>query len=165
MAITYTPIASSVLTSNTATVSFTSFSGYQDLILRISAQDTSTGANTGYIGIRLNGTAYSSGYYRSLLLSNLTTEMSSASNAYASTTACDATNGSFFTSAEINIPDYPEAIYRTIGSITIAENDTSSARNSWGSNQVYNALAITQIEILSNTSFKAGSRFDLYGLG
>ena len=165
----YTPISTTVLTSNTATVSFTSFSGYQDLVLRISARDTTaSGGNTGAIGIRLNGAAVSSGYYRSLTTTTpgtVAAESSSSSNAYVTTNGCDGSNGYFFSSVEIHIPDYAEAVYRTIRSIAINERDTNTAKNSWGSNQVYTAAAITQIEVLSNDTFVAGSRFTLYGLG
>jgi hypothetical protein len=170
MALTYVAIATIKLTSPSSAISFTSIPAtYKDLVLRVTAQDTEAGLNAGYIGIKLNNTSPSSGYYRALLISDGTTSMSSASNAYPSLEACSAGNGSFFTNADLYFPDYASNIERTLPSVVTAENNTASPStnsfNWWGSNQIYTAQIINRIDVLPSIAYAAGSRFDLYGLG
>ena len=165
MAVTYTPIASTILSSTASSVSFSSLTtSYTDLVIRAYCQSAlGGGPNSGYLGIQFNGTSVSSGFFRNLLTGS-TTETSSSSLGFASINASSTDNGSYFTTSEIYIPSYQQNNYHVIRSLTGVEYAGNLIYTSAGGNGVYTSQTITSIALFPNTTFAVGSRFDLYGI-
>lgn len=157
---TYTPIATTTLGSSQSSVTFSSISGYTDLVLVLSSK----GTVQNYPSLRFNSDS-GSNYSRTILSGN----GSSASSARGSNeTAANInymaiTNSSDFAYVSVtHIMNYSNTTtYKTL--ITRANNATNgldAVVNLWR-----NTAAITSIDCILNTgSYAAGSTFTLYGI-
>lgn len=171
MATTYTAIASQILSTTAASVTFSSIPGtYTDLVLKVSSR--TNGATTSQsVTINFNGSV--TGYSLTWIVADGGTTPASAryssigqSYPFYSDSASATTNT--FGSADIYIPNYTAAINKAISSISATEN------NATGSGTAYlhatgslwqNTAAITSIVLAPGAgSFISGSRFDLYGI-
>jgi len=168
MANTYTLIASNVLSTTAASVTFSAIPAtYTDLVLRWSARNTSSGENA---QIRFNADS-ASNYSRTNLYGD-----GSAANSIRGTSesyfyfgfSIDASTrtANTFASAELYIPNYTAAINKPIsGFSTIETNATACDTPATIAALWRNTAAITSIEIAPVTNtFAAGSSFYLYGI-
>ena len=169
MATTYQAIASQVLASTAASVTFSSIPGtYTDLFLKMSARgDNAAFSNT--VLVYYNSTSGTAGSYTNLYASSGSVGSNSSSGtAYISPGSVDGSTSTAntFGIAEVYIPNYATAVAHSATMVATVENN---------SNTVYYldiaaglqtaASAITSLIITANGSnFVAGSRFDLYGL-
>ena len=157
---TYTPIATTTLGSAQATVTFTSFSGYTDLILITSTK----GSTTNYPKINFNSDT-GNNYSRTVLRGDGTTATSGrASNSG----RIDLTSNASNSSAEFNLNTITHILNysnsTTYKTILVRANNASDGVDAtvglWR-----NTNAITSFEIGLNTgNFATGSTFTLYGI-
>jgi hypothetical protein len=165
---TYTLIASNVLTSSAASVTFSAIpSTYTDLVLRYSARNDDT---TTILGVRFNGdtaTNYSttilrgSGSAASSLSYNTTrTQLFEQDGIEPSTMTANT-----FNSGEIYIPSYLVSQNKPMSTFTVTEDNSSTAYMSAIANLWRNTAAITSINLYSNSgNLVSGSSFYLYGI-
>lgn len=155
---TYTPISTTTLGSSQATVSFSSFSGYTDLILIVNAKLVS-GAQTGMLRFNSDsGGTYSFTYFQgngSSVLSGRATGTTFAIAGY-----FDSTNYTGSTTHIMNYSNsttYKTTLDRRGPAATISGIDISVWRNT---------AAITSLSITpeNGASWASGSTFTLYGI-
>ena len=168
MATTYTLINSNVLASSAASVTFSAIPAtYTDLVLRISARDSSNGSvivavNTTYNG--LSTSIYSNTYLRG--------NGSAASSSRVSNNVSydiDYMNGSTstantFGSAEMYIPSYTVSQSKPISTFTAQENNNTQGFITGIAGLYRDNAAITSITIAAATTFASTSSFYLYGI-
>lgn len=163
MATTYTPIATTTLGSNTASVTFSSISGsYTDLVFVCSADFVGTG-DTFYMQFNgTGGTAYSSTYLTGDGTTATSTRRTSTNAVYDK--GNPGTNTSNFNVYIFNIMNYSNtSTYKTIlGRYNQANAQVVGAVSLWT-----NTSAINQVFIGATGGgnlFRAGSTFTLYGI-
>jgi hypothetical protein len=169
MASTYTLISSTVLSSTTTTVTFSSIpQTYTDLVLRLSTRETPAGPTTTFY-LRFNGTT--SGYSDTYISTAAVTPPFSARNTggaafeIAADPAATATSNTFG-STEIYIPNYAGSTYKPVSAFSVSENNTSTSTDTdvrIDASLYSNTAAITTIAVVG-ASFVAGSSFYLYGI-
>jgi hypothetical protein len=173
MATTYTCIASNILSTTTATITFSSIStSYKDLVIKLVARSNEVGAFGTQIFVRFNGesgTAYSG---RSMLGTATSKSSQSATNEAQikfSYSAGSSVTANTFSNNEIYIPNYLSNLNKNI-SISYAQTSMSSSNYIRGEvaalarNTVKPINSIT-LGLLTGDSFVAGSEFYLYGIG
>jgi len=169
MATTYKAIASQVLASSTATITFSSIPGtYTDLVLKISARGDNAGfSNT--VLVYYNSTSGTAGSYTNLYVGSGSVGSNVSSGAaYISPGSVNGatSTASTFGISEVYIPNYATAVAHQAHFSALAENNSSSVYYldiAAGLNT--SASAITSLIITANSSnFVSGSRFDLYGI-
>lgn len=157
--VTYFPIATTTLGSNTATVTFSSLGSYTDIVLICSAKNSSASAGRG-LRLELNsdtGSNYSSTY--------ISGDGSSASSGrYTSTTYLDTVmtiSEANFYPVICNFQNYGNATtYKTILTRGNSGVNVRASVGLWRSTS-----AITSIKIsMSADDFVTGSTFTLYGI-
>jgi hypothetical protein len=169
MPVTYTLIASNVLGSDTASVTFSAIPAtYTDLVLRASVR-TSRSTSSDQLKITFNGDTATNYSYRTLLgdgsaaSSNGIGTVSSSINYYVdgNTSVSNA-----FGSTEIYIPNYLAAANKPFSGFSVQETDISSAIMTAVASLWRNTAAITSIEIdqVTGPNFLTGSSFYLYGI-
>jgi len=166
---TYTLISSNVLTSNTASVSFTSLpSTYTDLLVRASVRSTSAGTDWMDIQFNSNATNYSDRY---LLAQG--TSASSGNDSYGNpkiyrTNICNSGNTSnTFSSTEIYIPSYNASQSKPVSVFSVEENNSATTYSIVAIAALWNVnTAISSIVLTSDNgaNFVSGSSFYLYGI-
>jgi hypothetical protein len=171
MAVTYTLIGQSTLTSNSSSVTFSGIPAtYKDLVLRTSSRDTYTGTTDGFIYVKINtstntysdtvlyGTGSSSSSYRNTAPGN------SGFETYGSTAANATAN--YFGNMEIYIPNYAGSQKKVASSFGAPETQATpfnfGLAIAAGMSSVTDA--ITQIQVGASVSFVSGSSFYLYGI-
>jgi len=167
MANTYTLIASNVLSTTAASVTFSSIPAtYTDLVLRFSSR--SDGASQTYsLLITLN--ALSSGYSETRLIGDGAAASSAASTGLANnlsiSTGAGATSNTF-SSNEIYLPSYTASQNKAYSIQGVTENNATTAFIRATAALLSNTAAINQITITmgSSTNFVSGSSFYLYGI-
>ncbi len=165
---TYTLIASNVLGSSAASVTFSSIPGtYTDLVLRVSGRATNASIISNPY-IQLNGvttTLYS--------WTGITGDGASASSDRASSDTDfrpgylngDNATSSTFGSAEIYFPNYANASYnKTMGSTSASESNATTAYITGRAGLFRSTSAISSILFHSGSNWVAGSSFYLYGI-
>jgi hypothetical protein len=170
---TYTQIASSEISVNTGTITFSSIpSTFTDLVLRFSGRGNFGNANITPT-IRLNGN--SSGVYRNVnQFANTTAVSNSATTAATSIPSMavipdDAATANTFSDTELYIANYTQtARFKTMSLFSVAENN-STANFDWvvyhGAQRFGVTDAITSITIaMGADQYVAGSTFYLYGI-
>jgi hypothetical protein len=167
MANTYTLISSNVLSSAAATVTFSSIpSTYTDLVLRVSARSSASGA------LNLTINADSSSLYSTTNVFNsggiaTTTSYANQTRIRLLYLNSSSTAANTFTSAEFYIPFYTAAQNKPIAVMNAPEdNDTASNTNQASAGLYRSTTAITQLSLSpeSTNNFVAGSSFYLYGI-
>lgn len=157
MAVTYTPITTTTLTSAASTVTFSSISGtYTDL--RIVYATTASGDAGNFLRFNSDG---SSNYSRTGLYGN---GSSAGSNIDTSATGIYGpfTMSSAITSNTIDIMNYSNATtYKTcLVRAGAANNSTLVSAGLWRSTSAITSISIT----CDGANFVAGSTFTLYGI-
>ena len=168
MANTYTLIASNTLSSSAASVTFSSIPNtYTDLVLRISARDTTStpqaeatirfnsDSATNYSGTQLDGDG-SAGVSsaRRTSISSLDKNIINA-NTYTSNT---------FGSIEIYIPSYQASQNKPLSFFGVTETNATDPTMRAMANLWRNTAAITSVVITAPNNFSSGSSFFLYGI-
>jgi hypothetical protein len=166
MAATYKLIASNVLTSSVAVVTFSSIPAtFTDLVLRISTRVDFATVDSNVL-IRFNGDTasnYSTTWLRgSGSASNSSRNSGTRIIGAAATQGTSATNNTF-ASAEIYIPSYTVSQNKPVAIDSATENNATEAYRVVDAGLWRNTAAITSIE-LDGTNFVAGSSFYLYGI-
>ena len=168
---TYTLISSNVLTSTTASVTFSSIPAtFTDLVLRISGRTTVTGQATDNLELRFNGSS-SSIYSITRLRGDGSTASSSRNsgvtviNGLTAFDAADATTATF-SSLEIYVPSYLASQNKPVSLFSAQENNNTTANVVFTAGLWRDTSAITSIYIGSNSggSFVSDSSFYLYGI-
>jgi hypothetical protein len=157
MAVTYTPISTTTLGSAQASVSFSSFSGYTDLVLVCNAI---TANDDQFLSIRFNGdtgTNYSNTYMTGDGSTASSGRNSNSSVAYIAGSSSNTTSVVSISQIEnySNSTTYKTLLSRTSDPTLLAQATVSLWRNS---------AAITSLVIASNGNISAGSTFTLYGI-
>ena len=167
MAITYEPIATTTLSTATATVTFSSISGsYTDLVLVLSARSSQTGATDG-LAVRVNsdtGSNYSSTYLRGDGTSATSGRNSSDTYyrfAFDAVVASGAASGTF-SATIIHFMNYSNTTTNKtiIGRANVAGSGTDAVVGLWR-----NTNAITSVSCIGyGGNLETGSTFTLYGI-
>ena len=170
MATTYTLISSNVLSSTTASVTFSSIPAtYTDLVLKCSVRLSDVSA-TATVKVWFNSDTannYSLTFLRgsgSAVATNRT-----SSSPYFSTGQADGNGATAntFTSAELYIPSYTVSQNKPFSSISAQEDNSSTAYIEARSGLWRNTAAMTSISLQpidAGISFLSGSSFYLYGI-
>lgn len=166
MANTYKLIASNVLGSSAASVTFSSIpSTYTDLVLRISTRVDFATLDSNVL-IRFNGDT-ASNYSTTWLYGNGASALSGRSSTTriigASMTEGTSATSNTFATAEIYIPSYTVSQNKPIAMDSATENNATTAYRAVDAALWRNTAAITSIE-LDGTNFVSGSSFYLYGI-
>ncbi len=167
---TYTLIASNVLSSTTATVTFSSIpQTYTDLVLRISARTGRTDPDI--VLLTFNSDSASSGTtYSDTQLFATSTTPGSSRNSNAPTVygaRIDGANetANTFSSTEFYIPNYTASVNKSFSSISVYENNSTTVFGLFANANLWrNTAAVTQINMTAVSSYVAGSSFYLYGI-
>jgi hypothetical protein len=177
MANTYEAIAKSVLTSDTATVTFTSIPAtFTDLLVLWTARGDSTWeANSGNsIGLRINSVS-TGGTYSGTRLHGYNTTVASDrfANENSYITLYDATNvasetASTFTNGKLYISNYTASIYKPVSSTVVEEKNSGTNHltvqtSLWSSTAAITSLTFMSV-YLTTGKLIAGSSFYLYGI-
>lgn len=165
---TYTPIATSTLGSSQSSVSFSSFSGYTDLVLEMNVQGVAgsgSGANTVYLefnadtGSNYSRTALGADSGGAFSLRNSSQTKMTVGNGYES-----ATLSSIYGTFVLNIENYANTTTNktVIGRYSSNADRVGAIVGLWRSTS-----AITSIKITCDSStgnLASGSSFTLYGI-
>jgi hypothetical protein len=166
---TYTLISSNILSSSTASVTFSSVPAtYTDLLLKVSAR-TNNGFNRNYLVLTMNGVGGTS--YSIIRLTNDSGTPTSASMSNeASIQEFPANGGSSaantFSNIDIYIPSYTASQNKQIAISSAQENTSTSIDITDTAALFKNNSTITTLTIQPNTAndFVSGSSFYLYGI-
>ena len=155
MANTYVLISSSTVGSGGASsFDFTSIPAtYTDLLVLISARGANA-ATTNSLWVQFNATGSS---YTEKELTGSGTAASSGQNAsavksYIGDIPAATATASTFGNAEVYIPNYTSANYKSFSANTVQENNTTAAYANLTANLWSNTAAITQVSILLTSS-------------
>jgi hypothetical protein len=165
MPATYTLISSNVLSSNAASVTFSSIPAtYTDLVVRISTRVTrATGDVEGYLSI--NGTT--TNYSYTILGGTPGSSSSTRGTTYVPyvDVGANATSNAF-SSGEIYIPSYTASQNKPIGVFSQAENNVTTNIYQYSVAALWrNTSAITSLTFTPFTGdYVTGSSFYLYGI-
>ena len=172
MATTYTAIASQVLASSAASVTFSSIPAtYTDLVLRCSVR-SATSSGQDYMLLQFNGDT-ATHYSMTMIYTSATTATSYSTT---STTSLDqnpidlSTNtASTFSNNEFYIPSYLSTTSRQMSHFGVAEGNvtTNAAWLAANAGLYRGTSAITSLTLIDangGSGFAANSRFDLYGI-
>jgi hypothetical protein len=169
MANTYTLISSSVLSSTTASVTFSSIPAtYTDLVLQVSGRSTGNGETFGSLRLRFNSdtaTNYSVKSIKATPTPGMAEEISisffygqyaiNGENATANT----------FGNAEVYIPSYTANQNKPFSMSAAVEGNYSNQPYRTESASLWrNTAAISTILVYSDANFVSGSSFYLYGI-
>jgi len=172
---TYTLISSNVLSSSAASVTFSAIPAtYTDLVVRLSARDSSAGTNANYGQIILNndtssanysaitvaqfnGTVYSNNYPTSSLGWGIWSY-------YGFDSAGNTANT--FSSSEIYIPSYTASQKKPFSAYTVTEDNTATSGTCIEAiaNLYQSTTAISAVTLKTAGTFVSGSSFYLYGI-
>ena len=164
MANTYTLIASNTVGSGgTASVTFSSIAAtYTDLLVKLSLRSDRT-ADTDSVNMTVNGSAISMTWLY-LLGNNSVASSATAQRFY---TDSDYNTASTFGNAEVYIPNYASANYKSFSVDTVSENNATSGAQTELLAQLWsNTSAITSITFAPQfgSNWKQYSTFYLYGI-
>lgn len=169
MANTYELIASNIVTTPVASITFSSIPAtYTDLVVRFSIRSTSA---TGWLSVILNNitTTTSSEIW-------LRGDGSAASSALQASTNYFGGNGNdllinlsgstanTFTSGEMYIPSYTVSQNKPVSFVLAAENNTTAANMTALAGLWRNTAAVNQIQFDPSGNCDTGSSFYLYGI-
>lgn len=170
MPVTYNLIASNILSSSAASVTFSSIpSTYTDLVVKLSVRNTTTGNTVSDFFFNVNG---SSGtiYSRTRLQGNGATVVSDRTTSNALNVAENLLTGgsataSTFSNVDIYFPNYkvsqnkPHSVFGTM------ETNATTAYIVAQANLISDTSAISSITFTSGSgNFASGSSFFLYGI-
>lgn len=158
---TYTSIATTTLSTNTATVTFNSFSGYTDLILIANVKNP--GAGAGFIQIRFNSDSGSNYSWTQLQGDTSTANSSRASNQTYLKPGIVGNSSQNFTTNIIQIMNYSNTtINKTILSKIAWEEAVVTRIGLWKSTSAITSITLTVDA--GSAEYITGSTFTLYGI-
>jgi hypothetical protein len=164
---TYTLIASNVLSTAAASVTFSAIpSTYTDLVFRVSVRNSLTQED---MLLRINNDS-STLYSRVQVRGNGTSASSSINSSQTSIKLENAVVGSGYTANtfsnhEIYIPNYTVSQNRQISSFAVIENNATEAFQIAHAGLYRSSTAITQVDLIASSgTFVASSSFYLYGI-
>ena len=171
MPATYSLLASNVLSSSAASVTFSAIpSSYTDLVVRLTARSSRAAASTN-LGIKLNGatTNYSDtnvGKNTSNAAFSTRTIIGDLAYQYLGALPGANSTASTFGVAEYYIPNYAGSTNKPASTFSVWENNSATESQIFAIADLYSSTtAITSIEIIDALStFAAGSSFYLYGI-
>lgn len=167
MAATYIPIASTTLSSSTASVTFSSIPAtYTDLVLRCSARSNRASNILDNMLYEFNSST--SNFSATRLLgdgSNATSNLVTTNVSQIRLNASNSTSNTF-TSFELYIPSYTASQNKPFSSFSALENNATEAHLAGIASLWSNTAAITSIKLSpqNGTSFLSDSTFHLYGI-
>lgn len=164
MAITYVPIASTVLTTTAANVTISSIpQTFTDLVLRISARsDSASVAFTG--SIYTNSASGVNSYTYVNATSTPASARASNQNIPYWVTGSTAVANNFSTS-EVYLPNYTSTAIKQMSIHgTVSDNAGSGGDQAMIAGRANDTAAVTSITIDVSGNFVAGSQFHLYGI-
>lgn len=166
---TYTLISSTTLTGSQTTVTFSSIpSTFTDLVLKISARsDRANAVELLNITFNSNSSAIASTtvlYGNGASVAN--TRTSDETSTYYNWVDAASSASNIFGSTEIYIPSYTVSQSKPYSSISVQEDNSSTAYISANSNLFRSNSAISRIDITPyiGTNWISGSTFYLYGI-
>jgi hypothetical protein len=170
MANTYILIASQVLGSTTASVTFSSIPAtYTDLLLKISARTNDATSVVNSILLRINGDT-ATNYSETRLSGNGSTASSSRTtsnttmNINAGAAGANST-ASTFSNTDIYIPNYLISDNKPVGYLGTGENNATLSLISHGAGLWRNTAAVSAISMTPTSgNIVSGSSFYLYGI-
>jgi hypothetical protein len=170
MANTFTLIASNVLGSDTASVTFSAIPAtYTDLVLRMSAR-SSRAVSTQQVTLKFNGDGTTTKYSRTFLRGdapNVTSgrQTSTSSNGTPFITGTSATSNTF-NSVELYIPNYAGSTNKPFSGFGAPEDNVTLVQYLEAMAGLYSeTAAISSIQLtLPAGDFVSGSSFYLYGI-
>ena len=165
MANTYTFIASSTVSSNTASITFSSIpQTYTDLVIKASPRVTAVatawsvlisfnGSTSNFSSIRLYGAGSGNG-------------ASGSSGRYVLAAPGSTSTSSTFNNGEIYIPNYTSSNYKSYSSDDVSENNATEAYANLTGGLWSDTAAITSISLTSESpeNLVTNSTFYLYGI-
>jgi hypothetical protein len=165
-----TPIASQVLTTTAASVTFSAIPGtFTDLMLKMSARESINGLD---ISVEVNADS-ATNYSRMVLGTTNNTPYSQrfANQAYAyiiGQVNSSVATANTFSNSELYIANYSATGAKQLSSFGVTESNVASGDYTTTQTVVANlyrgTAAITIVKISASANFVAGSRFDLYGI-
>jgi hypothetical protein len=169
MATTYVLIASNVLASATATVTFSSIpQTYTDLALQFSTRSTGSGIEENY-GFQVNG--LNTTIYSRTRLYGTGSAISSARQSTSSGTGLSigsASTGDYaantFASAELYLPNYTNSSSKPFSNFSVTERNNAAAYMFATAGLERDANPVTSISIITGNTMAIGSSFYLYGI-
>lgn len=167
MANTYTLIASNILSSSAASVTFSSIPAtYTDLVIQATVRDNQ-GQTAGNINLTINGTSanYSStvmgssgsSYFADRQSNATFIRLNNATNSSLST-------ASTFSNLKIYIPNYTISANKPLGTESGTEQNSTTGWETATAGLWRNTATISSITLGSEGSFVSGSSFWLYGI-
>lgn len=157
---TFEPIATTTLTSNTNTVSFTGIPNtYTDLL--ILARCAYQGFGSGDMNIQFNSDT-GNNYATTRLLNSGGSAISNTSVNRANINSGEC--GLAFTILEVHIFSYTASVFKNV--FTSGINPASTDNGYWTAGSWRNTSAITSVQVRAEVSptWQAGSTFTLYGI-
>lgn len=165
MATTFELIDKSILSSTTASVTFSSIpSTFTDLSLKVSARSNKAGQV--YEIIRLNFNGVTTNQSSRWIEGSGSGVSSATSTRIDSFSTGDGATSTTFGSTEFYIPNYASSNYKSVSSDGVGENNATFALAGLFAGLWSSTSAITQIEVKPNdgTAWLSGSSFYLYGI-
>jgi hypothetical protein len=169
MANTYTLIASNILGSSAASVTFSAIPAtYTDLVVRCSTRiDTASGNTNFTLAISLNGNTATDHSYRVLRGTGTTVNSFAASSKNINgVSSADGATADTFGSAEFYLPNYAGSTTKPSSFFSVAENNVSGVGIRATAGFYNNSAAVSSIVIWSQPGINldSGSSFYLYGI-
>lgn len=167
MASTYTPIATTTLGSSQATVTFNSFSGYTDLVIIVSARNTSGGGGDTSLNMIVNSDSGANYSFTQLYGNGSAASSNRASNTNnyggAGRVVNGASTANYFAANVIQLNNYANTTtYKTF--ITRGNTAESYAYSSVGLWRSTAAITSVTFSDGGGANFATGSTFTLYGI-
>jgi hypothetical protein len=166
---TYTLISSNVLTTATASVTFSAIPAtFTDLVVRFSVRgDQAT--NISDFTLRFNSDSASNYSETRLLGYNgtnvLSDRLSSQTNIQNITVNGASSTASTFSNGEIYLPNYTSTANKPISVFDVVENNSATSNQLLADAVLYrNSTAISSATFTANGNFVSGSSFYLYGI-
>ena len=168
MANTYTLIASNVLASSQANVTFSSIPGtYTDLVVRFNARSTYSYSGPTWLFLTFNGatTGFSTTLLENAFNSSQSQNFSSTTTIYATQIACLDYSSNTFGTGEFYIPSYTVSQNKPVSVSAVLEQNTASGYLNAVAGSWANTAAITSITMTPEFgSVASNSSFYLYGI-
>jgi len=167
MANTYTLIASNTLTTNAASVTFSSIPGtYTDLVLKMSTRHSGSSFSAFFLQFNDTSAIYS---FTEFYVSNSSTidnnRASSQTSYFTRGNPSDNQTINTFSNQEIYIPNYAGSANKPVSGFFVGENNaTNPAWVAVSAGLYRSSSAISSITLTSSNSINSGSSFFLYGI-
>lgn len=170
MPTTFKAIATTSITSTTASITFSSIpQTFTDLVLVTSLRSTDPSSNWGAAGIRFNGDS-GNNYYAIEVYGTGSAAGSGTSSAASSLNAArpnaNGTTASIFSNAALYIPNYTSSKKKSTGEDSVTENNATAALSPLVAGLWTDTAAITSLVLTptSGYSWLAYSTATLYGI-